>query len=378
MAKGKGSAGRTGRTRDMPQVVGEGPRKRRSSGGGGSGISGGGIAGIGKADQPRKDLVFYSARDERASKPSQKIFAPQQGKYASTYKKSAENIDKVHNVPARMAPVQMATVNNPGGGYLGSHVRYQYEEKVKTGAPEGPQPGSAPPSVQVSRPPEQTKTRNMSHIDINVAHSHGKGALAEPGRRATVYHEYGHGLDAQLNAEKKTIPNKVNQKLDWHRRNFDSENAFKEVERQGTLEPRAGDSSTVAWAKEVQKSQSYKSLKVKQERATGQDRETLNYYLEPREQFARSYAQYVSEKTDPDAMKAVRADYRESSPRWKKDIGYSQWRGKDFEGVRTSLDNIFTENKLRPGDTARGSVPDNAKENYPDGADFDSEWTTTV
>lgn len=334
MAKGSGAVGRKGRAKvDGPFIIDEPPpppgkkkrKKRRGPGTGGIGLA---IQGIQKKAQPRPDLEWYDD-DNRTVATSDRVYTPSQGANVGTYKKALENIDKVHAVKAKQSPMQIRAQSRPGSGVLGSHARHQF--------------------VETSPGPDQGKVRDFSDLILNTGYNKGN----EPRKRATLYHEIGHGHDTQQNYEEKIIPKTL---LDqgYHRRQYDSENAFRKIEQEGgSLEPKKSDTPVVTWAKAVQRSGSYKALVIKREKAKkGSDPGTvrhLNYLTDPKELYARSYTQYVSKKADPGAMKAIRAEYKKEDSDYKTQVGYDHWRGKDFDDVQSSFDRMFGSKGLDLG-----------------------------
>lgn len=331
MAKGSGEVGRKGRAKvDGPFIIDEPPpppgkKKRKKGKGPGTGGIGIAIQGVITRAQPRKDLEWYDD-DDRTVATSDRVYTPKQGENVPTYKKALENVDKVHAVKAKQPPMQIRAESRPESGVLGSHGRYQFVETT---------PG-----------PDQGKVRDYSDIVLNT----GYNKDSEPRKRATLYHEIGHGQDTQQNYEEKVIPKTL---LDggYHRRQYDSENAFKKIEDAGgSLEPKTSDTPVVTWAKSVQRSKSYQSLVRKRDTAKDPERKTyLTYLTDPKEVYARSYTQYVSMKADPGAMKAIRADYKSKDNDFKTQVGYDQWRGKDFDDVGTSFDRMFGSKGLDVG-----------------------------
>lgn len=331
MAKGSGEVGRKGRAKtDGPFIIDEPPpppgkKKRKKGKGPGTGGIGIAIQGIKRKAQPRKDLEWYDD-DNRTVATSDRVYTPKQGENVGTYKKALENIDKVHAVKAKQPPTQIRAESRPGSGVLGSHGRYQFVETT---------PG-----------PDAGKTREFSDVILNT----GYNKKSEPRKRATLYHELGHAQDTQQNYEEKVIPNTLITG-EYHTRQYDSENAFRKIkDAGGSLEPNPSDTPVVTWAKSVQRSKSYQSLVRKRETAKDPDRRTyLTYLTDPKELYARSYTQHVAMKADPDAMKAIRADYKGKDSDFKKDVGYDQWRGKDFDDVNSSFDRMYASKGLDVG-----------------------------
>jgi len=336
MAKGSGSAGRTGRTRpeDGPIIIDLPPGKtKRPRTPGSGGTTGGTITGIPEEYEPRPDLKWYQ-NDKRPVKASERIYTPQQGENVETYNKAKENIDKVHAVRAEQAPMQWRARSRPGDGTLGQHVGLNFVDTD----PESPTKGQVLP---------------YSDIVLNTGYNAGN----EPAKRGTLYHETGHGHDFGQNYEEKVIPNSLANDQ-YHKRKYDSENAFEKVRRAGTLEPNPKDTPTVQWAKSVQRSTSYKNLVEKREKAKKERNSDavkyLNYLTDPKELYARSYTQYISKHADPEVMKESRRKYKERDSAFKQTVGYDQWRGKDFDTIDQSFDRIFgsrgldTKNQEQP------------------------------
>lgn len=327
MAKGSGEVGRKGRERPTATV----PVKRKLGVGPGVGRTGTGvIRGIKKKSQPRPDLVWNDPKDETLLRNEERIKKPEQGKHAENYSKAFKKIDKVHRIPANVNPSQLRSVSNPRSSTHGTHY---YNEFIDTD------------------PKTKKRTvRQFSDMEINTAPGQVSDKSKQASERATTYHEYGHFYDSQSNKEKVVIRNtQVDDQ--HHKRRFDSENAFETIKKEGgDLTPKEGDSEMVTWGKAVQRSKSYKDLQKKRAKAKdSRTRKHLDYLLEPRETFARSYAQYISEKADPGAMKATRERYNKYSDTDKKEIGYHQWRGKDFKDTSSAMGNIFKTRKQAVG-----------------------------
>jgi len=311
MAKTKGTVGRKP---DDPPIRGpiidyEPPTRRPKSTPMGRGKS-----------KPRPEMEWYEG-DQRPVKASDRIYYSKKGKNVETFNTVVENIDKVHGVKASQNPIQLSTQYAPGSGALGVHY------------------GLA--TVELEPGPDQGKVREYSHIVLNS----GYNDKNEPAKRGTSYHEIGHSHDRQQNFEEKVIPNNMAGDNRYNR-HYDSENAFAKVAQQGTLEPRPGDTPTVQWAKSVQRSQSYKSLVEKRERARKDGSNPrlvsyLEYLTDPKELYARSYAQFITRNADPEADRHMRDSYKKTDPEFKKYVGYDQWRGKDFDSINDSFNRIY-------------------------------------
>jgi len=317
MAKGPGTVGRKGR--ETPPAYGpvikRPPRSR--GGGGGAGIGRGMLP---ESKQPRPDVEWYE-NDQRPVKVSDRVYAPQTGPHAETYKTALNKMDEVHGVKASQNPTQVRAENRPGSGVLGFHQGTSFVET---------EPG-----------PDQGKVRELSNVTLNTGYHKDN----EPAKRATLYHEFGHANDRQQNFEEKVIPN-TRADDQYYKRKYDSENAFRKVQKSGNLEPERGDTPTVQWAKSVQRSKSFKALEAKKEKAKkdGTNRnliEHLEYLTDPKEVYARSYAQHIARNADPAVEKHWRDDYKKKDADHKKFIGYDQWRGKDFDSIDDSFNRIY-------------------------------------
>jgi len=318
MAKGSGTVGRKPGDPPTygPPIIfkppkgGYGPKKPRK-----------GKTGIPVKAQPRPEMEWYE-NDQRPVKASDRIYHTEDGPNAETYREATKRIDKVHAVKAGQNPTQWSAQYAPGSEVLGTHSGHVY--------------------IDVEPGPDQGKIREYSNVVLNK----GYNTDNEPAKRGTLYHEQGHAHDRQQNFEKQVIPNTYSNDS-YHLRKYDSENAFRIVETSGgSLEPDPGDTPTVQWAKSVQRSKSYKSLVEKREKAKkdGTNRgliDYLDYLTDPKELYARSYAQFIARNADPEAEKSMRETYRERDDDFKKFVGYDQWRGKDFDSINASFNRIY-------------------------------------
>ena len=114
MAKTQGTAGRTPRKR-IP--LGKPPKRPK-----GPPITDldfrYGTSGSGITESEARRLTFYPDAKEGESTPiSERTVRPTKGKNKETYDRTVEQIDKVHNYPAKSAPIVMKTKKLKPGLY---------------------------------------------------------------------------------------------------------------------------------------------------------------------------------------------------------------------------------------------------------------------
>lgn len=120
----------------------------------------------------------------------------------------------------------------------------------------------------------------------------------------TLTHEIGHWLD------KSGRPNR-----NWITDDLDSE-----------LKP---------WWGAVKASEAWKNLEA-MPRDTWRQREKRDYYLDPKEAWARAYAQFIAEESGDDTMTAQVEGIR------AEELPDRQWKAEDFEPVRAAMSELFT------------------------------------
>jgi len=314
MSKTSGTVGRKGRVVEGPQIT-EGPgiiirkgRGRRP--GAGTVVL---IAGISAKNQPRPGMKWNPDDQGREKvKVSERTVVPDQGEYAGRYKTSMENIDKVHTVQARANPVQIASSSRIGA--LGTH---QYLSFVQDEP--GPEGAGKPGDI-------------LDYSNILV----DQKGLSESQGRSTTYHEYGHSYDSQsVNYRDDIVIKNRPVNNDFHRRRFQSENAFQRVKESGDYEYSRGDRPWDRFAKAVIKSKAYgRLMKEKNLKATDTTPDTDSFYWQrPREVFARAYQQFMGETTDPESLKSAKAYRGKGSNVY--------WSKADFKEIGMAIEDIF-------------------------------------
>lgn len=314
MAKGSGAVGKKGRIQEGPQIVDSPTRikiKKRKVGTGGGSVQmvPGLIVGMPKKYHPKPGMEWveeHTPADKQVAVSTRTIY-PKQGERKEMYKTAVENIDKVHTVRSAMNPVQMST--DSGISARGEHTYLSFVEE---------------PSEENDN---QVKIRTYSNIDINPGET-------DPEDRGVTYHEYGHAYDSQaLNYRDEVVIPETEKNLQFHRRRFQSENAFRRVQESGDTEYHASDSPFDRWAKAVIKSKAHKrSMK-----GFGHDNpltevdDNADYWNRPREIFARSYAQFVGETADPKALKELKRTHPKNA----------SWSKADFKDIGTALEDVF-------------------------------------
>ena len=66
------------------------------------------------------------------------------------------------------------------------------------------------------------------------------------------------------------------------------------------------------------------------------DKRLIKYHAQKDEMWARSYAQYIAEKSKNNVMIGQIKDMRKSE--W---YGYVQWDEEDFNPIKDAIDNLF-------------------------------------
>lgn len=320
MAKGSGTVGRTGRVVDGPQAVDSPVRVTIRRGGGqvpGTGI----ILGIPIRKRPKPDLIWEDPDEREQVKVSERTAIPSQGEHAGNYKNALENIDKVHTVRKGQNPVQIQTDSRIDA--LGEHAYISFIEE---------------PSEENGN---KATIRTYSNIDIN-----GEDLKTDAQERSVTYHEYGHSYDSQqqdYGNEAVVIPNEV-ENNNYHRRRFQSENAFRRVLESGDLEYSPGDKPWDRWAKAVIRSKAYqRSMKESGYKTPATEiNDNADYWNRPREIFARSYQQFMGTTQDKESLKAM----REITPKNQR------WSDEDFKDVGKAIEDIFiSRNEYVPDET---------------------------
>lgn len=120
----------------------------------------------------------------------------------------------------------------------------------------------------------------------------------------TLAHEIGHWLDKSGRPSRNWITDDLN----------------------GELKP---------WWEAVKTSEAWKSLEA-MPRDTWRQREKRDYYLNPKEAWARSYAQFIAEESGDKTMAAQVSDIRGEV------LPDRQWKAEDFAPVRAAMAELFT------------------------------------
>lgn len=90
------------------------------------------------------------------------------------------------------------------------------------------------------------------------------------------------------------------------------------------------------WRAAVEASPEYKAaVKAKDDAEFGWQRRIAEYYLEPHELWARSYAQYVATRSGDETMRGQLNNLRTGS------YSYKQWSDESFEPIAAAIDDAF-------------------------------------
>lgn len=328
MAKGQDTVGRPPRPRPPVKIV----RPRTPVYIGGS-----------NPDDPEdiSGLTFYpEAKDDEVTPYSERVKAPG-GKYGPTYKEALENIDKVHTYKARRNPVLLKTANLRG--------RFYGDYEPRTG----------------TRVTEEGDREIVQYGKVRVDAKIQLESISrkEGGVRATTTHELGHNIDRMTDTEPEQPDLKLNV------RNYESEKAFramgplpKSQAKAKEIKTKKTDSPWVKWGKAVVKTDAYWDLQRAKKRSITVDpllpsgrtiekkpsATRLSYLESPVELFARSYTQYIGEKTeDKGLLASVHATRRKgASAEQKKFYKGQSWTKQDFKSVSAALDEIFESEGL--------------------------------
>lgn len=369
MAKTKGTAGRRPRKR---QPIGPPPKKPTAPPEQGVNLRYG-SGGSGEISQKEADqLVIYPDAKEGESTPiSERVLRPKSGKYKPIYDETVERIDKVHNYPAKSAPVILKT-KKLGDGVMGNF---------------------SPRVVAKTNPDGSLGFQDVGKVNID-AKKYGDN---EGGIRSTGTHEIGHDIDRYIQdapkratGKDRTRTEKFNAAID---EDYNSQQAFNALDKMPRTRKEAQavkiaheDDAYVKWAKTVVKTEAYWKIQdAKKARARGEDRQRYTYYTDPKtgeeskrtryipsekhlnylsspvELFARGYAQYIATKTEdtgslnhlmkeakkPQKNPKIKTRFDALRHEWDKDAyDYErgkQWSKKDFGPLSDAYDDIFRE-----------------------------------
>ena len=133
-------------------------------------------------------------------------------------------------------------------------------------------------------------------------------------------HEVGHWLDHQTLGDRGSFASEKHPDLTSWRQAIENSSpvkALRETLKRGTLLTQAGK----------------KTVEIK---LSGAELSQIrNYFLAPRELFARSYAQFIAEKSGNALMQSQTRLYTGPEQRWQ------QWLTEDFSEIKTELEKLF-------------------------------------